>query len=342
MSFTRGISFDFPDLTLQPGEYVVVVADRAVFEATYGAGIKVAGAWSGSLDNDRDHLRLEVADLNAGILDFRYEDYWYPATDGGGFSLVVVDDTAGPGTWGQGESWTAGSVAGGTPGTGDGFFVSAGSDQVVNLPAAATLDATILYGELDPRTVSLSWSLENGPAAVVFGSPENEDTTVSVPVAGRYTFELIATPQLGSAISAQVAVEFRDTYDHWAAVHFGSPLAPAAGRLADDDLDGFVNLLEFVLGLDPSLSDPRGLLQPTLAPGGSLSLTYFRSYVEEDSVRVITEVSSDLENWLAGPVHVSESVLSSSVDGEIIQAVDLFEPDRHTPRFMRLRVEWER
>ncbi len=337
VSFTMGISFGFPAMTLGPGESVVVVANRAVFESIYGQGVNIAGVYSGKLDNDQDRVRLEVRSLNAAILDFTYLDAWYPETDGGGFSLLIVDETAAPSAWGRKENWTAGGVENGTPGADDGFFVFAGADQVVSLPAAATLNATVHYGSLDPQSVTLAWSLENGPAVAVFGSGANEDTTVSVATAGRYTFELIATPQVGPVMRGQVTVTFRDTFANWATTHFGSPLALAADKLADGDRDGYVNLIEFVLGLDPNLPDPAGLLKPTVEEG-VLALTYFRPYFDHGAIRVIPEVSSDLLLWQDGPGIVSETVLASMADGEFVRAVDLSPLSNFVSRFLRLRV----
>jgi hypothetical protein len=338
LAFTKGVSFDFPAMTLAPGEYVVVVADQSVFEGLYGFGVNLAGEWSGKLDNDHDRIRLEIEDLNAALLDFSYQDFWYPSTDGGGFSLVIVDESAAPGSWGVKESWTADAVQSGSPGMNSGFFVFAGADQALTFPTGATLNATVHYGSLDPATVTLAWSLENGPGVATFGSPTNEDTTVTVPIAGRYTFELIATPQVGPVVTGQVSITFRDSYERWAAWHFGLPPGPESNELADGDRDGFANLVEFVLGFDPAVGDSGSLLQPVVGAGGALSLTYFRRYLAE-GITVTPEVSSDLLFWQAGPASISETILGSTVDGEFILVEDLFGQDGMTPRFLRLRVD---
>ena len=44
------------------------------------------------------------------ILDFEYNDRWYPITDGHGFSLVVVDELAEPDMWDRKEQWKAGGI----------------------------------------------------------------------------------------------------------------------------------------------------------------------------------------------------------------------------------------
>ena len=82
-------------LLLNPGESIVVVHNLAAFVSRYGTGIRVAGQFSGSLNNAGEDLTL-TGPLGEPILDFSYDPAWYPATDGGGFSLVAVDPNAPP------------------------------------------------------------------------------------------------------------------------------------------------------------------------------------------------------------------------------------------------------
>jgi len=118
--FTNGIGFTFPEGTvLGAGEYVVVVRDRTAFEQVYGQGLPVAGDFiSGGLSNSGE--RIELRD-NAGIviLEFRFDDSWLAATDGGGASLTTVDDAASPDTWETASQWRVSSVPNGTPGAAD-------------------------------------------------------------------------------------------------------------------------------------------------------------------------------------------------------------------------------
>ncbi|MGA2035754.1 MAG: autotransporter-associated beta strand repeat-containing protein, partial [Thermoguttaceae bacterium] len=101
---------------LAPGECVVVVSDTAAFTARYGSGIRQAGQYNGHLDNSGERLVLKDASANT-LLDFSYSNTWYPLTDGGGSSLVIVNPCADASTWGNKESWQASSQSGGTPGT---------------------------------------------------------------------------------------------------------------------------------------------------------------------------------------------------------------------------------
>ena len=338
VEFTRGVRFNFPDVVLGPGAYAVVVFDRNEFEMAYGDDVNVLGEWSGRLDNDDDRLRLEISELNAAVHDFTYRDWWYPSTDGEGFSLVIVDDSLEPDTWSDPGSWAAGVSGGGSPGISSGFFVFGGVNQEVILPAGATLDATVSYGPLSRDAVELRWSQLEGPAPVTFGNSDNEDTVVSASVAGRYTFVLEATSPDGAIQRGTVSIIFRDSYGAWAGRLFGGAGELTVQSNADPDGDGLSNLAEFGLGLNPMVRDSDTLEAPFLVPGGVLTMVYFRPYLSE-AIRVVPEVSTDLLFWEAGPEVVSESVIWSTAEGEWIQAQDLFSFDGVTPRFMRLRVE---
>jgi hypothetical protein len=119
--FINGIQFSFTGsavTSLSPGQRVLVVANQAAFTARYGAGATIAGQYLGRLDNAGERLQL-VDSSNEEILDFNYNNSWYPATDGLGFSLVIADETANTGVWGQKIGWRPSGVLNGAPGQND-------------------------------------------------------------------------------------------------------------------------------------------------------------------------------------------------------------------------------
>jgi hypothetical protein len=116
--FDRGISFVFSNHTLGAGEYALIVRNRAAFEFRNGVELPVLGKYEGLLDNAGERLRLRDA-FGQTILDFTYDDAWYPETDGGGYSLVIRDPSGSAEAWGLKESWRASSHPGGSPGAPD-------------------------------------------------------------------------------------------------------------------------------------------------------------------------------------------------------------------------------
>jgi hypothetical protein len=132
VQFTEGIHFTFPSLNLPAGGYVVVVKDLSAFQAEYGTGINVAGQYTGSLENAGERIRLEDA-VGQAILDFKYKDGWRPITNGGGFSLTIINPiNPDPNSWGQKDSWRASAYWGGSPGEDDSGILPNPGDVVIN------------------------------------------------------------------------------------------------------------------------------------------------------------------------------------------------------------------
>src|SRR6185369_4686817 len=98
---TNGVTFDFTTsavTSLATGQTVLVVKNIAAFTTRYGGGFNLAGQYGGNLENNGERIQLIDA-FNEEILDFSYNNTWYPITDGFGFSLVVVDENAAPDSW---------------------------------------------------------------------------------------------------------------------------------------------------------------------------------------------------------------------------------------------------
>ena len=94
VSFSDGIDFTFPDTTLQPGQFLLLVQNRDIFENRYGTGLPIAGQFEGALSNAGEKLRLSDA-LGNPIQAVDFKDSWYEITDGDGFSLTAVDPAYG-------------------------------------------------------------------------------------------------------------------------------------------------------------------------------------------------------------------------------------------------------
>jgi len=128
VSFVNGITFDFGNgniTSLGPGEFVLVVKDRAAFISRYGTDLsnRIAGEYSGKLSNNGENITLEDF-WNSTIVQFEYNDGrgWPLSPDGGGHSLVpldsaLIDEPAG--SLNYGRNWRASTYIGGSPGTDD-------------------------------------------------------------------------------------------------------------------------------------------------------------------------------------------------------------------------------
>ncbi|NLH17644.1 MAG: lamin tail domain-containing protein, partial [Phycisphaerae bacterium] len=122
MQLTNGVLFAFPDGAALPAQsYLLVVKNFEALASRYTipAGVQVFGPYAGGLANSGETLKLEDA-THSTIVEFKYDDDWYPLTDGDGFSLTAAD-LAGTAhnDWDRRTAWRASTFKGGTPGFDD-------------------------------------------------------------------------------------------------------------------------------------------------------------------------------------------------------------------------------
>ncbi len=144
--------------------------------------------------------------------------------------------------------------------------VDAGRNQFLILPAGTTqLSAVAQDDGLPFGILSLSWSLQSGPAPVVFGDTNQPATTATFSTPGTYTLACIADDgQLQGGGSVVVTVAAVGTpvdsngnglADTWELHFFGGLNVPNGGPNDDFDGDGLSNWYEYVTGSDPT--DPN-------------------------------------------------------------------------------------
>ena len=123
-TFTKGVTFTFPGgYTIGASARVILVAHSGAFTLRHGAGATIAGTFAGNLDNSGEEI--ELADPNGEvILDFRYENSWFPPTDGEGRTLVVRNATPNYATYDAATHWAISGTANGSPGTADADFAN--------------------------------------------------------------------------------------------------------------------------------------------------------------------------------------------------------------------------
>ncbi len=119
---TDGVEFDFYNAsikTIAPGGYVLVVNNKAAFEQRYGAGLPIAGEYSGSLnDQGGEDVDLQLSS-GASLFTVSYSDSdpWPVMADGDGASLELIAPTTVPANqqnkW---YSWRSSAELNGSPG----------------------------------------------------------------------------------------------------------------------------------------------------------------------------------------------------------------------------------
>lgn len=185
-SLQDGVSITFGPVTLEAGQYAVVVHNRQAFEQRYGLGPFIVGQYTGTLSNKGDRILFQ--DTSGGnILDATYDDTWYPETDGGGFSLTIANPSCG---WYPSKCWQPSSRPGGSPGYGDG----------IDDPRPQDLTATVLSA----RHVALRWSAPDraAPATEAYriyrdgrligSSSETSLTDATVAPGNKYSYQVAA------------------------------------------------------------------------------------------------------------------------------------------------------
>ncbi len=129
LRLTKGVSFEFPNVIIEPGQFKLVVANAAAFRFRYGDALRarfgdawesllVVGQYSGRLDGVGEKIILE-SPMGGVIHEFTYSDDWYKHTDGDGFSLTVRSPGQSLSLWDESGGWRSSAAPGGTPGYDD-------------------------------------------------------------------------------------------------------------------------------------------------------------------------------------------------------------------------------
>jgi len=155
-----------------------------------------------------------------------------------------------------------------------------------------------------PQPLSLLWTKVSGPGSVTFTAATAANTSASFSAPGAYVLRL-TTSDGGSQAFDDIAITVHSPLAQWKVDKFGSNSSDPAisGNSADPDRDGWSNLLEYVLGLEPLAysANPLQVTLETFEGQRHLTLDLPRNPAATD-VTLQVEVSGALElndSWSA-------------------------------------------
>ena len=113
IKFTKGIDFEFDEVTLLPSETVVLVSNSESFASRYGESEYLIYEYKGRLNNSGEELVLQFPNpFPFNFIKFSYKDNWYYKTDGLGNSLELNQSQAGRVKYNEKGSWSLGDYLG--------------------------------------------------------------------------------------------------------------------------------------------------------------------------------------------------------------------------------------
>ena len=132
LTFSDGIQYDFPDATLQPGAFFVLVADVPAFESRYG--FAPDDRYLRRLSNAGERLALEDG-AGSLVFEVEYDDAepWPVDADGAGYSLVLVDPATSEAPF-DFSRWQLSATPDGSPGRADGAVTDLADPSLASAP----------------------------------------------------------------------------------------------------------------------------------------------------------------------------------------------------------------
>ena len=160
MTVADGVEVTFEPFELLPSHRVVVVRNESAFRYRYGEEAIIVGQFGSPTDsaldfklqNSGERLVLQGA-LGEPILDFTYQDDWFPWTDGEGFTLVLRDPATAT-DLNQQEAWMPSEFVLGSPGLAESGVVPRPGEVVINEVLGGEQDVVELWNRSD-RSIAL-------------------------------------------------------------------------------------------------------------------------------------------------------------------------------------------
>ncbi len=215
--------------------------------------------------------------------------------------------------------------------------ITAGSWKVLGtLPPGLTVSG--------PNGEALSGNTLNAVSGTISGTPTTTGT-YDLTVQAYDAADLTGFTD-GTAYPLKITIS-QAPFAEWSLQHFNTPSAPLDGDL---DGDGFNNLLEYALGLDPSVSDGPQSLKQMISPNGAETrfITNFERVPGQTDIDIIVETTSALNQaWTpiatsakGAPFSGSATIKETTASNTSIQVSieDTVPSSSNLQRFQRVRV----
>ncbi|MDZ7743506.1 MAG: lamin tail domain-containing protein [Bacteroidota bacterium] len=200
-SFRDGIVFTFPNMDINPGEYILIALDAGVMQNTFGV---TAMQWSsGNLNNSGEALVL-INNMGFVVDSVNYDDNapWPTEPDGNGPSLRFCDFTLDNAL---GENWSASVHLAAVNADNDSIFATPGYGCVLEpmadfegSPTAIATGDTVYYTDLSTNgPTAWSWTFEGGEPETYEGQ---NPPAIVYPVAGEFDVTLSVSNEAGESV----------------------------------------------------------------------------------------------------------------------------------------------
>jgi Concanavalin A-like lectin/glucanases superfamily/BNR repeat-containing family member len=217
---------------------------------------------------------------------------------------------------------------------------------ITNGISAPLFGSVTVDGTAGPTTVQ--WTKITGPGNASFTNPQSPSTDVTVDLSGNYTLRLAATDSQLTIASDIILTAQPNTnlFEDWISQYYPGTTDPAViGITADPDSDGAKNLLEFALGMNPTIGDATHFIinQPGLPVGFLLNFggtnylaLQVKRPVNRPNITYSAETSSDLLTW--DPALVIGPPVFNGDGTETMLFRDLIPVSQSNARYMRLKI----
>jgi regulation of enolase protein 1 (concanavalin A-like superfamily) len=188
-----------------------------------------------------------------------------------------------------------------------------------------------------PPNLTTLWNTVAGPGLAVFGNSNLLNTSTAFPADGTYVLRLNASDGSVQTFDDVSLTAHVSPFAQWQLANFaGGSTNPNAGPLADADLDGSVNVLEYATGTNPNQPAGSGIVYDVETIGTNrflrITITKNPSASEMSFAVQVTGTLTVPESW------TSTGTVVETNDANTLLVRDAVPIGENSPRFIRAQV----